>query len=74
MSDQHEHKQQVRYTLYLYGWLGIPFKRVLYGTGSSIKEQELLIFKEGGFTSIPYRRVAWMEAEAMGQTEGHSHP
>lgn len=72
MSENHEHPQKIRYTVYMCGWLGWPIKRVFVGTGSSLKDGELIIFREGGFTSINYARVCYVDAKQLDQ-EGHSH-
>lgn len=75
MSENHEahdHPQKIRYVIHMRGWLGIPFTRVFVGTSSSKQGDEVLIFREGGFTSINYARVRWIDAESMEQKE-HTH-
>lgn len=74
MSENHDHPhpQRVRFTLWLRGWLGIPYRRVLFGTNSSQQGGELLIFFEGGFHSYPFTRVWRLTAIAIEPVE-HSH-
>lgn len=66
---QHTH---FRYTVYLTTrhWWGGRVTLIIDGTGSSLKDSELLIFLEGGgFMSINYARVIRMVAKPL----GHGH-
>lgn len=67
MSDEHEHPHKMHYTVYLAGhwWQGTRTLKMI-GTGSSVKDGELLIFGENGtLTSINFNRVVWMRAEKV---------
>jgi hypothetical protein len=73
MSEEHEHPVKVRYivTFVDRSWWGGHKTLTLIGTGSSKKDNELLIFREGGgFYSINYERVQFMAAYPL---EGHVH-
>lgn len=65
-------QQLIRYTLTLqerHLW-GARVQQVIIGTGSSKKDDELLIFREGGgFVSVNYNHVIRLEAEPL----AHAH-
>jgi hypothetical protein len=67
MSEDHEH-EAMRYTIVMQSTWGRQEKLVLVGTGSSLRDGELLIMgKHGEFHSINYSRVRWMRAEPIGE-------
>lgn len=75
MSEEHEHKQWIRFTVYMRGFLGWPFKRVFCGTGSNLSNGELVILRVGSHDRINYACVLWVTAQDIDDPiEGHSHP
>ena len=68
MSEEHEHVQEIHYTVVLDDGHWWKSKTVLtfVGVSSSLKDNELLIFgKNDSFTSINFSRLLWMRAEKI---------
>lgn len=68
MADKHT---LIRYSIHMqpsnfWQWILGGSSQVIVGTGSSLKDGELLIHGQHGvFHSINYTRVLWMQAEVM---------
>lgn len=74
MDEQHEHPhpQQRRFTIWMRGFLGIPFCHVFVGIGSEHRNGEFLIYQENSMEAVNHANVLWMKLEDIVQAE-HSH-